>query len=186
MSLPLDLLEQAVHLASREPKRPKQASLRRAVSSAYYALFHLMIHDAAAIAAPGLPAGLRALVARAMAHQDMKIVCRGFFNGNAAYLKSIAPGAKKPFRTSEIPPTTLSLLKLPLEPELVLVTRAFVQLQEARHDADYNMTATLTRSEVLFVTKLAHDAFAAWARTKSTPNATVFKSALLLQKNWGR
>jgi hypothetical protein len=42
MSFPNDLLEQARHLANREPKRPKQASLRRAVSTAYYALFHLL------------------------------------------------------------------------------------------------------------------------------------------------
>ncbi len=40
MSLPNDLIEQARHLARREPRRPRQASLRRAVSAAYYALFH--------------------------------------------------------------------------------------------------------------------------------------------------
>jgi len=41
MAFPNDLLEQAKHLAIREKKRPRQASLRRAVSTAYYALFHL-------------------------------------------------------------------------------------------------------------------------------------------------
>jgi uncharacterized protein (UPF0332 family) len=40
-----DLLEQALHLAKREKKKPRQASLRRAVSTAYYALFHLLIHE---------------------------------------------------------------------------------------------------------------------------------------------
>ena len=43
MRLPEGLLEQAQHLVKREPKRPKQASLRRAISTAYYALFHLLI-----------------------------------------------------------------------------------------------------------------------------------------------
>jgi hypothetical protein len=38
MSFADDLLEQAYHLANRESKKPKQASLRRAVSTAYYAL----------------------------------------------------------------------------------------------------------------------------------------------------
>ncbi len=38
-----DLLEQAYHLASLETGDPKQSSLRRAVSTAYYALFHLRI-----------------------------------------------------------------------------------------------------------------------------------------------
>ena len=46
MPFPEDLLEQAKHLASRERTKPKQASLRRAVSTAYYALFHLLISEA--------------------------------------------------------------------------------------------------------------------------------------------
>ncbi|MGO9228583.1 MAG: hypothetical protein ACLQKA_05140, partial [Bryobacteraceae bacterium] len=37
-----DLLEQSRHLAQRERKRPRQASLSRAISTAYYALFHLL------------------------------------------------------------------------------------------------------------------------------------------------
>ena len=47
MPFPNDLLEQARHLANREPKRPKQASLRRAVSAAYYTLFHLLCIETA-------------------------------------------------------------------------------------------------------------------------------------------
>jgi hypothetical protein len=47
MPFPNDLLEQARHLANREPKRPKQVSLRRAVSRAYYAIFHLLSIDTA-------------------------------------------------------------------------------------------------------------------------------------------
>jgi hypothetical protein len=40
-----DLLNDAHHLAARGGKNPKQSSLRRAVSTAYYALFHLLIAD---------------------------------------------------------------------------------------------------------------------------------------------
>jgi hypothetical protein len=47
MAYPDHLLEQAKHLAKREKKKPRQASLRRAVSTAYYSLFHLLIHEAA-------------------------------------------------------------------------------------------------------------------------------------------
>lgn len=43
---PDDLLHQADHLARWDRRRPKQASLRRAVSTAYYALFHLLISTA--------------------------------------------------------------------------------------------------------------------------------------------
>lgn len=40
-----DLLRDAHHLAGRGGKSPKQSSLRRAVSTAYYALFHLLVAD---------------------------------------------------------------------------------------------------------------------------------------------
>lgn len=40
-----ELLADANHLAARGGKNPKQSSLRRAVSTAYYALFHLLIAD---------------------------------------------------------------------------------------------------------------------------------------------
>lgn len=48
MALCDDLLEQAFHLARREPTRPRQASLRRALSTSYYALFHFLAAEAAA------------------------------------------------------------------------------------------------------------------------------------------
>ena len=47
MSLPRDLLAQATLLATKEPRRPRQASLRRSVSASHYALFHLLVDTAA-------------------------------------------------------------------------------------------------------------------------------------------
>jgi hypothetical protein len=38
----VDLLELAIELARRDPGRPKSVSLRRAVSTTYYALFHAL------------------------------------------------------------------------------------------------------------------------------------------------
>ncbi len=186
MSLARDLLEQAFHLAAREPKRPKQASLKRAISSAYYALFHLLIHDAASGAAPSSPARLRELVERTIGHADMKNVCKGFFSANKTYLKSNAPGSKKPFQTGDIPQSTQELLSFPLEDDLIFVMAAFVDLQEARHQADYNTGSVWSRRDALTKIKLVHDAFDAWGRVKATPNATVFKFALLFQKYRGR
>src|SRR5208337_2257920 len=49
MSLHAELLDQAEQLAQLDPRRPKQANLRRAVSSAYYALFHLLAWEASAL-----------------------------------------------------------------------------------------------------------------------------------------
>jgi hypothetical protein len=48
MAFAKDLLQQAFLLLNKESKNPKQASLRLAVSTAYYALFHLLIHEASA------------------------------------------------------------------------------------------------------------------------------------------
>ena len=44
---PLDLMEAARGLADLSPRRPSQANLRRAVSTAYYALFHCLAACAA-------------------------------------------------------------------------------------------------------------------------------------------
>ena len=46
LSLHADLLRQARQLALKEPRRPSQASLRRAISASYYALFHLLVDEA--------------------------------------------------------------------------------------------------------------------------------------------
>ena len=70
MSLHADLLSQAEQLAGLDLRRPKQASLRRAVSSAYYALFHLLTSEASAIYAA--EPGLAARINRTLSHGEMK------------------------------------------------------------------------------------------------------------------
>lgn len=73
MALPTDLLAQARLLATREPKRPKQASLRRAISNAYYALFHLLVDQSCRFLVSGASASRRALreqLARSLAAAD--------------------------------------------------------------------------------------------------------------------
>jgi len=67
-----DLLQQADHLANLESGEPKQASLRRAVSTAYYALFHLLIDQA--VGNWGVERQ-RGVLARTFDHGKMKSVC---------------------------------------------------------------------------------------------------------------
>lgn len=76
MGLPDDLLEQARHLATRERKRPKQASLRRAVSAAYYSLFHLLSGASSELIAadPKIAAALN----RTLNHGEMQRVSKQF------------------------------------------------------------------------------------------------------------
>lgn len=164
-----DLLEQARHLAGREPTRPRQASLRRAVSASYYALFHLLAAEGAALSAPVRPTGLRAQVRRAFIRADMKSLCRQFA-GRAALSEHLR-----------------LLVSLPLEPGPTLVATTFVEQQNARHAADYDMSQSFTRFDVL--NKMIGDvqtAFDDWSRIRTTRNAAVFMTALLLNRQWSR
>ena len=82
MSLASDLLVQARVLCLIDSKKPKQANLRRAVSTAYYALFHLLIDDALNVLSPTAPQGLAHVMRRAFNHADMKAACKGFGSSN--------------------------------------------------------------------------------------------------------
>ena len=90
------------------------------------------------------------------------------------------PGNKK------IPATTRALLTVPFEPSLVLVLQAFVDLQEARHQADYDTGRRWNRVDVLRHVEKTREAFAGWADVRKTPNASVLLVAFLLQKDRGR
>lgn len=68
MAFPDDLLGLAQQLAGLHPEGPHQASLRRAVSTAYYALFHLLISEATENWAPP---ELRAILGRCFDHGTM-------------------------------------------------------------------------------------------------------------------
>ena len=162
MSLPADLLRQARHLAAREPRRPSQASLRRSVSTAYYALFHLLVDEATGRMFPGRDrAMLRACLARAFDHGNMKAVGKQFSSGGVS---------------SKLLP---ALNDRPPPDELMEVAGAFVTLQEARHAADYDRTRRFTRKEANDLLATAEQAFADWKAVRKTVQADAFLAGLL-------
>src|SRR6267154_902113 len=121
MPYPDHLLEQAKHLANREKKRPRQASLRRAVSTAYYALFHLLIHEASL---NWKRIEQRALLARFFEHGKMKAAserqsreCNRYFN------------SKPPV----IPGPEFDCMR-----HLAQIAETFLDAQQQRHRADYD------------------------------------------------
>ena len=177
MTFPRDLLNQAALLANKEPARPKQASLRRAVSTAYYALFHLIIEDSANTLAPSSPAGLRRVIERAFQHGQMKTACKKFLEADIARQKG---------HQTALPAGVESIITFPLNPDLTNVLIAFVDLQEARHKADYDLSDQWNRLDVLDKILMARQAFAAWSNVRRTPNAAVLMSALLFSKEWHR
>jgi hypothetical protein len=165
VSLHHDLIEQAEHLANRELKKPRQASLRRAVSAAYYALFHMLTDDAVLKLIPNTPSLLRVQAQRAFTHGDMRNACEQFAKSSNTFAR---------------------LLMRPVEPELQMVAEAFVELQIHRHAADYDLTQIFDRIEVLGIIGQANSAILAWSSVRNTPNANVFLAALLLNSRWNR
>ncbi|MGH6989042.1 MAG: hypothetical protein ACREFD_10650 [Stellaceae bacterium] len=115
--------------------------------------------------APAKPPLLRERVQRAFAHGEMKRVCNQI-------------------QRSSLSPTLDQLFSKPLEPELRTVARAFVELQDARHGADYDTSEPIARLEAAQKIYLADQAFEAWDAIKNTPNATIFLAALLLNAKW--
>lgn len=166
MSLHSDLLTQAKHLASREPRRPRQASLRRAISAAYYSLFHLLISESVKCLLGGSAKreNLRACLARAFSHGAMKDAATGFAN------RKVSP---------KISP---ALAGVALQPELVSVANAFVDLQQARHEADYDLRRRFTRTETQDLVERADKATKDWHTIRRTMQAEAFLVALLAQK----
>jgi hypothetical protein len=163
MNLPQDLLEQARHLVNREPRRPKQASLRRAISTAYYALFHLLLDEATKMLASD--PNLRRLVGRAFVHDEMK-------------------QASTSFRSAGLPPHVDAVCGVPVPPDLQRVAEVFVELQDARHEADYKLGRSFTRGNARYLVDRADQAFQAWESIRSEPIAKVYLASLLLWRRW--
>lgn len=163
MALPKDLLDQAERLLSHEKKKPKQASLRCAVSTAYYALFHLLVSEATRKMAPTTPKNLGLQMQRAFNHGAMKDVCKSFAGGSL-------PSFVQHLQTGQI------------ELDLRRVARTFVDLQEERYFADYDLIHTFTKQGATDAIEKVKDAFAGWRTIGNLPNANVFLMALALPR----
>jgi hypothetical protein len=89
-------------------------------------------------------------------------------------------------RPDSIQSTTRALLAFPLAPALIDVLEAFVELQEARHQADYDLTTPWNRMRAANHVETARTAFASWQTIRNDPNTRVLVAAILLQGQWGR
>jgi uncharacterized protein (UPF0332 family) len=163
MAFPNDLLEQARHLANREPKRPKQASLRRAVSTAYYAIFHLLsIETAKNWKRPAE----RSTVARMLNHDAMAKVCTIKRDDLNAHFKTRPPAGRD-----------LDVLK-----HLHRIANTFVEMLQHRHTADYDSSTKWSRTDVLEKIESVEAAFKSWREIRHEHEAQNFLVTLLLKK----
>lgn len=120
-------------VGERRKGAPNQASLRRAVSTAYYALFHALVGMATdQLVGPSKRNTPRyTTVYRAFQHRVMREGCEAIDRPTLGAKASRALGVNV------------------VQPDLRQVASAFVTLQQRRHWADYAPTGTLSRSDAL-------------------------------------
>ena len=117
--LPVDLINVAKALVNHSAKRPKQAELRRAVSSVYYAMFHAVARNCAdsLIGSASRESGEWNRVYRALEHGAAKQQCqKASKTGSSAGLRDFAAH--------------------------------FAHMQSKRHSADYDPASRFAKSEV--------------------------------------
>ena len=120
---PEHLLDQATRLATPPAVgRPRQVDLRRAISSAYYAVFHALITAAAdeVVGAAQRSSREHALVMRAVDHRTIKNSCEE--------ITKVTPS--RPY-AAYVPAGGFS-------PAILAVANLFPDLQNERHAADYD------------------------------------------------
>lgn len=130
---PEHLLEQAEELLEAPVTgAPRQADKRRAVSAAYYALFHAVLSSAAnqLIGAVHRGGPAYTLVYRSIAHNRVKAVCKEVGKPHpAAAFRAYWPAQG-------------------FSRELLRFASLFIQLIEARHTADYDPNYRVNTDEV--------------------------------------
>lgn len=149
------LIRQAKELggAAAGVGQPRNADLRRAVSDAYYALFHFIVLACVESLMPTCPEEDRLRMARHFQHTAIKKVCDW-----------VVGPSNPPDRVRH------SLLQVRADGPLRDVALAFVTLQERRHDADYNHLTGLSRPETLTLIQSAEDAMQKLAAAKGSQN----------------
>lgn len=152
-----ELLQQAKELVHKDAKNPTQADLRRAVSSAYYCLFHLLIFEASlnwssAASRPGL--------ARMFDHGLMKRVA-----------KKVTDANKMPYLGED----------RAIVDKLRVFAGLFVQLQEQRHEADYNIKDPWTFTQSLKEVLATNQALTTWQEIRAERISQDFLVSLLIR-----
>jgi hypothetical protein len=160
-----DLLSQSRVLAAADARgRPKQANLRRAVSTAYYALFHFLIDEAcrSMVGAGGDRRSLRGVLARAFDHRVMRDQSAAFASGNPS------------------PKLTPALDAAGVPADLRDIADSFRTLQLNRHRADYNVLLRFNRTETVRLIDQSAVAMQRWAAVRGTAAGRLFLVALLV------
>jgi uncharacterized protein (UPF0332 family) len=143
MSRADDLLRLAEELSNLHAPHHRQVDLSRAVSTAYYALFHLLVSEAAA---NWHQEPLRHTLGRIFEHGKMKSACEARISELNSYFESNPPASREQVVCIH----------------LHWIARTFVQTQQQRNDADYNTAKEWTDTEVATLIASVAQAFKSW------------------------
>lgn len=150
MAIPDELLDLAkAGLDAGEP----EATLRRATSSAYYALFHLLV---SAATENWETVQFRPLLGRVFEHGKMRSACERLLRTNATQNKQ---RAGLPFDQ-----------RTPAD-HIRIVAETFIQAQELREIADCDMSTTWNQSNTAVQVEQVADAFRSWKAVREEPEA---------------
>ena len=158
-----ELLELAQDIANLHPEQAHQSSLRRAVSTAYYALFHLLVSEATA---NWSRPELRGALTRVFDHGPMKQAADKKVSELNSYFKEKPP---------EGPERTVAY-------HLYNLADVFSQAQYHRNEADYNTARQWELTEVLLHIDGIADAFKSWKIIREEPVAQAYLVSMLPSK----
>lgn len=148
---PSALIEHAKKLVPQGSRgRPTATNLRRAVSAAYYALFHQVTLTAAASVMPDVPPSVRRNHTRRIDHGPANRLCDAIANGHDMW-RSLHENEK-----------------------VRQVCTDFTDLYGGRLRADYDHAATFTKQEALDLIIRSEQSIRAVARLKSTSEGQLF------------
>jgi hypothetical protein len=162
----LETLDAARLLVVRQARprgRMPAALVRRSISTAYYALFHFLL-DEATCRVVGASAALtkrRRIVARAFTHTGMRQALERVQKPN------VAPALLGFLGVAHPPPFARTL------------AQAFAHAQELRHEADYDLNASLSETDALLLLSEVETAFDEWHAARTDADRD-FKAALCL------
>lgn len=153
MPLAHELLGVASLLSELNNELTTQATMRRAVSSAYCALFHLLVSEMTVNYAQ---AELRSELGRVFDHRKMKEACD--------QMRSSAQSLKRSDPTMD---------------HLHTVAVAFIRLQYKRELADYDAGQPWDPTEVAAQVNIARAAFESWNAVRDEATAQAFLVSML-------
>jgi hypothetical protein len=139
---PEHLFAQADRLIATRAGRPRQADIRRAISAAYYGIFHAILTAAADqfVGVTNRDRSQYGLVYRSVSHQWLRDLCR-------EVQKPTLPTKLQHYAPSN-----------GFGPNIVAFGAAVLELQQKRHDADYNVMIRMNRSDATLAITMARAA----------------------------